>query len=291
MYFGHSPASFRAWPITVIHRLPAVSEKKVVFPPDSWGELLGVLPDLPRHLTCGSRALPEGVTSFCCCAGCGARREILHRGVWEAFCKTGDPADLAGMQHDTGLLWEQWMATHGGCLDRWEAPSLPAELAAFTEALRGMAVRDLAQAIPANGHLYLVDASGEAYAIPLDDLPCGSISHPRVRPAAIARRLWAVRTFIRVRRLEVQAAVLVSEVWVGTDDSPLPPALDPDRTEALAVALVTPDRGWYGLSHITRASGSMGEGAGTVEQFVWNPLGGQNRFLDALLLEVASGGR
>ena len=133
---------------------------------------------------------------------------------------------------------------------------------------------------PVSGMIHLLDSAGVAYGTRIDDVPAWN-PRSNARGSELAARQAVMREKVRAQKLDIIGAVAVGEVWRtpsladdqssgGHAESPLS---SPARSEGLLLAVVTPTFGQYGIADIRRDGSIVGVGRGTVDPFVWSPLG------------------
>jgi len=282
----------RTWRVTVVDP-DEIDEPAVIGPRESWGASLDIARlGLPEHVSLMLRVVPEGAVVVACCSACGGRRERL--------------VDLAGQIHlaprrtiNIGRLVEpvlngvrkQWLPVHLQCPASPVLHRLPEPVREWCDGMLVLARDQIAAGEPVLGHVYLLDRRDRVHAFPVHDLPA-STPDTRERGIGRAERLSVIRHYVRCRRLDLEAALLVGEAWTAPRTPQRhSPSQSPDRVEMLTAVLVTPHAGRSMTAPILRLQGEIGEGPGVVGEVDWTPLGGNTPIIDGALAQLESRSR
>lgn len=266
-------------------RIPAAN---AVYPREDWGRRSAHVFGAHDHLACDLIRVPEGMAIVARCEICGGR----HEGVIDerAANRAADPdaAFLAGLDIVRGQLECEWIPRHRSCPEAASKHHLPLVVEEFVGAVEGIARMRIAagEAMPAM--IYLLDVAGEAYALPIHDVP-PSTPESNERRIELAARHSLLRELVRACDLDLLAAISVGEAWGephepgGTAPQAGHAPRSPGRTEHLLLAVVTSTAGWLATGEIQREGGRIDEGPGTVEPLAWSALQRECGLLDTLL--------
>lgn len=263
---------------------PRVDEARALYERNLWGTSVAeiavrsiptVAVDLFRD--------PDGVVAVARCEKCGGRWEAILDGRPRAELGAGDRWQQIEEQVKDfrGLVLDQWAPDHAACADHpmeFHTPQLAEE---FVDATIKAARIDIAKGKPWLGHVSILTSDDKAISYPIHDVPPSSSTDNRREAEMIARKNVA-RNLIAARDLDVVAVVAVGEAWASTNEVEVCPWMDPDRSEMLVAAVVTPSFGRMGMMTVTRARGVGGEGPGTVGDINWRPLTGKWLLMDGL---------
>lgn len=272
--------------------LPLPTEAEVIWPRALWGVTQEEWERQSEdHISGRLVYVPEGQAVLAWCAACGGRYEALLD-VRTAGWPTTDPRAAIERACDAALapLSGEWLTGHTSCRDTPKQHHVPVMVQEVLRAVEKAARQAIAAGELAPATLYLLDATGRVYCASLDDLESSAPGNTE-RVNEIAARHFAIRAWVRARKIDLLAAIVVAEAWVTDtsksrhDEPPEAhrhPSRAANRKEALLLSLVTPSFGQSGSGLIQRKSGIPDEGPGTVDPIEWGPAGAPATLLDTL---------
>lgn len=255
------------------------------------------------HIEGEMMRVPEGELFILRCTKCGGLTEGLLDFV------SADPEGegltmpvarrLAAAVQDTfGTMGELFIPQHKTCDIAPIKHETPQDLKVWIDFAISQARDAIKRGKAAHGMIHLL-TDAEAFFIPIHDLPERRTGKANDRTPAVLKLHAGVRETLRARDLNPLAALLISEAWVSQikvdePDEPAPvmarrfgrtvfPVEDPNRKEAMIVALHTTTFGKVGMGEITRRSGVQDKGPGKVGKLEWLDQAGPSLLLDGLL--------
>jgi hypothetical protein len=236
--------------------------------------------------------VPEGLLLVSTCARCGGRGEHLFDLRFVPDAARGHRACLD--HHDSA---ERFMDAHMACSTEPLQQILPSPLKPFLSALESAARTEIRKGRQFPPAICVVTTDVRCFAYSLTNIDAyGPRSTDRLNE--LTSRAAAMREYIRARNLDVLAAATVSEVWSRepspdqrewVDDDPRRFLSSPtsERSEALAIWVVTTSAAFGGFAPITRMGGVINEGPGRVGDLDWMTCGDAPIFNGLLATDVA----